>query len=58
MGLVIRKAKNQPWGWRYLNPKQRSHQKIHQQSKRANVAAEAAGEGQKSYEGASAVYVV
>ena len=28
VGLAIRKAKNCPWGWGYLNLKQRSQQKM------------------------------
>ena len=36
VGLAIRKAKNWPWGWRYLNPEQGRHQNMQQQSKREN----------------------
>ena len=32
----LERTKNQPWGWRYLNPKQRRQQKMQQQRKRAN----------------------
>ena len=36
MGLSIRKAKNWPWGWVYINPKQRSRQKMNQKRNREN----------------------
>ena len=37
LGLAIRKAKNWPWRWGYLDLKQRSQQKMQQKRKRANV---------------------
>ena len=37
MGLAIRKAKTWPWGWGYLNPKQRRQQNIQKQRKIAIV---------------------
>ena len=35
-GLQLERPKNQPWGYRYLNPNQRRQQKMQQQKKRAN----------------------
>ena len=36
LGLAIRKSKNWPWGWGYINPKQRRQQNMQQQRKKSN----------------------
>ena len=35
--LQLERPNNQPWGWLYLNPKQRRQHKMQQQRKRENV---------------------
>ena len=37
VGIAIRNAKNRPWRWRHLNPKQTRHQKMQKKRKTENV---------------------
>ena len=57
--LQSERPKNRLWGWRYLNPKQiKSAEYVAAEEESKCLAAEAAGEVEKSDEGASAGNVV